>query len=196
MKTKWILMLTVLAMLVTALPGAALAKAATPVKLNVYNHTGADAQITTSNAAGASSFFTVPAGWSQIELGAGKYDYRIGSQCGGESGVWNLNVTKSVDIRCLRTGGVDAFFKQKAAKAAVCDLGVYLYYQTDGTYGVNMPPNGIYFFSSAGAPAEEIDTFVEMLYYETNNDTEVSEQGDVWVDCYDGADYYLPSLGG
>ncbi len=91
--------------------------------------------------------------------------------------------------------GVDAFFKQKATKAAVCDLGVYLYYQTNGTTG-DLAPNGTYFFSSAGAPAEEIDTFAEMLYSETNDETEVSEQGDVWIDCYDGADYDLPSLGG
>ena len=136
MKNKFFVVLVMVALMASMLPAAALAKAATPVRLNVYNHTGEEAQITATNA----------------------------------GGVWNLNVTKSIDIRCKRDGGVDAFYRVQEKSGSCGVMGVYMLYSHEGPEW--FAPSGLYFKDATGYSEAEINAYIASMTITANNDTQ------------------------
>ena len=71
------------------------------VKLTVRNHTGGTVSLRVSNADNGTFWFTVQAdGPQQVSLPEGRYDYYASTPCGGQSGEFNLNLSKELNISC------------------------------------------------------------------------------------------------
>ena len=100
MKRKWIVLTLVLALLLAALPTAALAAAPAEVKVFVRNTTGANAELSLTDAAGNKIFKTLEPGVSDFTLTEGLYAIYVSTVCGAYADNWNVNVNKTLYIEC------------------------------------------------------------------------------------------------
>lgn len=121
---KFLYMVLVLVLLVGLLPSAAMAKAPTLIKVDVYNRTGGQASLTLTKADGSLSYFTLIEGWSQISLEEGRYPYYVTTNCGPLGGNINLTVSRKLVINC--DAGPSAGFKAKPS-SSYCLIGVLVH---------------------------------------------------------------------
>ena len=90
----------------------------------VRNQTGGDLSLSLTNSAGAVSFYTLPAGVTELELVEGKYTYYASGLCGAQSGVWNLPTTRTLHIGC-----VNGTMEMDVVKQ--CVHGLYIYHKNE-----------------------------------------------------------------
>ena len=101
----------------------------------VRNQTGGDLSLSLTNSEGAVSFFTLPAGVSELELVEGKYTYYASGLCGAQSGVWNLPTNRTLHIGCVN-GVMDMSVVKK------CVSGLYIYHDNGDTPPLFIPWDG------------------------------------------------------
>ena len=100
MKKNFVLILLALALLLAALPTIALAAAPAEVKVFVRNTTGANAELSLTDAAGNKIFKTLEPGVSDFTLTEGLYAAYVSTVCGAYADSWNVNVNKTLYIEC------------------------------------------------------------------------------------------------
>jgi len=96
-----LVVMAILTLLFSALPmGAALARSAQNINLNVRNRTGGQVTITLVAANGQSQTLVYPVGQTTTALLEGYYSYYASTSCGNQSGAFNLNVSKLLFFTC------------------------------------------------------------------------------------------------
>ncbi len=90
----------VISLLCLAVPLSVFAAEPAEIKVFVRNQTGGPVELALTDADGLKTFYSLPAGITELELLDGWYDYYASTQCGAQSGVWNLPTTRSLYIGC------------------------------------------------------------------------------------------------
>lgn len=100
MKQKFLLYFITAVLLISLIPISAFAAAPAELKVFVRNTTGGVVDLKLTDADGGIHWMTLEAGVFETTLMEGKYEYYAVTPCGTQVGVWNLNVSKQLDIHC------------------------------------------------------------------------------------------------
>ena len=128
MQKRLIVLIVLLALIIAALPVAALAGKAQEFEVTVRNRTDHPAEVKVIGTDGVPHMFTVPAGISYITLPEGVHNYWVGSACGHTAGTWNMNVDKTLWIDCTTLGNAAWLTRTATIKGepACADTGFFL----------------------------------------------------------------------
>ncbi len=102
---------------ISMLPCAVFAKgtqerAAQPVSVDVYNHTGSALTILLTNKnTGLRSYINLGTGVTTEILSQGLYDYSVTTLCGFEAGTWNVTPGRILFISCRESQPVINLFR-------------------------------------------------------------------------------------
>jgi len=100
MKNKLVVLFVLAALLVSLIPVSVFAAEPMELKVFVRNATGGVVDLRLTDANGDFQYLTLDPGVSELALMEGKYEYYALTPCGVQVGVWNLNVSKQLMIRC------------------------------------------------------------------------------------------------
>ena len=107
MKSKVVIMIVVLALLVSMLPMSSVlaAKAVPTVLIISHNQTGKTISLVlTPKGGGNPSFFSFKPGYSTDSIAEGVYRYYYQTACGIEVGIWNMTRNRTLTTYCAKEG--------------------------------------------------------------------------------------------
>lgn len=106
MKKNLFVVFIVLALLVSMLPvGNVFAKASQDITITVRNQTRGVASLLLIDNNGNRRYYTFQPGDIAVELvPVGRYAYFLSTPCGNETGAYNLNRHKQLDLYCAKEG--------------------------------------------------------------------------------------------
>ncbi len=106
MKSKVVIIIVVLALLVSMLPlSSVLAAKAVPTVLIIsHNQTGKTISLVLTPKGGSPFFFSFKPGYSTDTVPEGIYQYYYQTACGIQVGVWNMTRNRTLTTYCAKEG--------------------------------------------------------------------------------------------
>jgi hypothetical protein len=184
MKNKALSILVLLALLLALFPTSAFASAPAPVKVDVRNQTGGTVSLSLTLSGEDPNFKTIEEGVTNFSIEDGVYNYYAITPCGNQSGLWNINVAKTLYITCKSVMPALALSKDSTG----CEMGLYEYWSGH--------PGGVAFFGWNAWGSQLANETYDLWQIVVSSPQEVAS---VWnahgyvnygVGCYDKTSHY------